>query len=48
MCAMQLGFISDIHEDITSLQKALRLLEREKVDSIICLGGYCWICFTIL
>ncbi len=35
---MKLGFISDIHEDILSLQKAFDVLNREKVDSIICLG----------
>ncbi len=35
---MILGFITDIHEDITSLQKAFKILEQEKVDSIICLG----------
>lgn len=35
---MTIGFISDIHEDILSLQKALDILSREIVDSIICLG----------
>jgi predicted phosphodiesterase len=41
---MVLEFITDIHEDITSLQKAFKLLEQEKVDSIICLGDnhWCW------
>lgn len=35
---MILGFLSDVHEDINSLHKAFDILEREKVDSIICLG----------
>ncbi|MDP3149029.1 MAG: metallophosphoesterase family protein [Ignavibacteria bacterium] len=35
---MILGFLSDIHEDVNSLQKAFNLFEQEKVDSIICLG----------
>ncbi len=35
---MKIGFLSDIHEDVSSLHKALALLEKEKVDSIVCLG----------
>lgn len=35
---MRIAFISDIHEDAVSLKKALRLIEREKCDQIVCLG----------
>lgn len=35
---MKAGFISDIHEDYQSLEKALRILSKEKCDSVICLG----------
>lgn len=35
---MKLGFVSDIHEDIISLQKGLDVLNNEGCEKIICLG----------
>lgn len=35
---MRIALISDIHEDVLSLQKAFRKIEKSKVDSIVCLG----------
>ncbi len=35
---MRIAFITDIHEDVVSLKKALRLIEREKCDQVVCLG----------
>lgn len=35
---MKLGFITDIHEDIQNLEKALSILSDEKCDTIVCLG----------
>lgn len=35
---MKFGIVSDIHEDIVSLEKSLRICEEEKCDTIICLG----------
>lgn len=35
---MRLGFITDIHEDVQNLEKALSILSNEKCDALICLG----------
>ena len=35
---MRLGFISDIHGDLVSLEHGVRFLERKGVDVILCLG----------
>lgn len=35
---MKIGFVSDIHEDITRLKEALEILKREECDEIVCLG----------
>jgi putative phosphoesterase len=35
---MRIGIISDIHGNFTALQAALKDMERQAVDSIICLG----------
>lgn len=35
---MKIGFISDIHEDYKSLEKALNIIADENCDNIICLG----------
>lgn len=35
---MRIAFITDIHEDVESLKKALRLIERERCDQVVCLG----------
>ena len=35
---MRLAIITDIHEDIISLKEALRKIERQQCDEIICLG----------
>jgi len=35
---MKFGFVTDIHEDITNLELALKLLIEENCDEIICLG----------
>lgn len=35
---MKLAIITDIHEDIQSLQNALHMIEKHKCDDIVCLG----------
>ena len=35
---MKLGFVCDIHEDITSLHKGLDILQSEGCEKVICLG----------
>ncbi len=37
---MKIGFVSDIHEDITRLKEALAILRREKCEEIVCLGDF--------
>lgn len=41
---MRIAIITDIHEDVISLKEALRKIEKQKVDEIVCLGdisGFC-------
>jgi predicted phosphodiesterase len=35
---MRIGFISDIHEDIQNLRGALKILNTQQVDEVVCLG----------
>lgn len=35
---MKLGLLSDIHEDIESLHKAISILDKKKCDELVCLG----------
>jgi predicted phosphodiesterase len=35
---MKIGIVSDIHEDIIMLRKAMQVFEREQCDSLACLG----------
>lgn len=35
---MKIGFISDIHEDFVSLQKAIKVVKEQKLDAVACLG----------
>lgn len=38
---MRLAIISDIHEDLMSLQKILRRIEKRGCDKLVCLGDIC-------
>jgi predicted phosphodiesterase len=35
---MKLGILTDIHEDIENLKKALRIFEKEQCQELVCLG----------
>ena len=35
---MKIGFIADIHEDVVSLKKIIKILNDKKCDEIVCLG----------
>jgi len=35
---MKIGIVSDIHEDVTTLTRVLRVLEKERCDQVISLG----------
>ncbi|MDD4353415.1 MAG: metallophosphoesterase [Candidatus Nanoarchaeia archaeon] len=37
---MRIGFVSDIHEDITRLKEAFVILKKQKCEKIICLGDF--------
>ncbi|NOR86005.1 MAG: hypothetical protein GQ527_00205 [Bacteroidales bacterium] len=35
---MKIALVSDIHEDVVQLKKALRIIEKKKCDEVVCLG----------
>lgn len=37
---MKIGIISDIHGNIDALNSVLKMLEKEELDKIICLGDF--------